>query len=329
MDRLSASFTRDEVCRILDLPSETIDSLLAAGRLLCTVSGGEPHVPADQVETYLRDAMLRLYRAAAEPVVVPESAPEESNDEPVAESQPAPIEQPLILPPSPQPVAAVAAKVDEYEYRRAPRYIPRRQIDGIFSEVRFTIVQISSTGLRIRHDTPLVPGDEAKLSFALMTPPRSFVMRGRVVWTSVARFESGGSSFCISGVKVIEHVDQLSRAIEILRSSHQLQPDRRSKPRTNDQIEMTAAALEGVSDEEIALVVQAAQRFASDPLEASRWYSRARFAVADEQVRREAPRKARDREEVLGIWEYLERRIELPKVAGVLSWVRQSKVAAV
>jgi hypothetical protein len=71
------------------------------------------------------------------------------------------------------------------------------------------------------------------------------------------------------------------------------------------------------------------RRFASDPTEASRWYARARFAVADEEVRKAAPRGARERDEVLGVWEYLQRRIELKAVASVIQWIRSSHVAAV
>ena len=78
----------------------------------------------------------------------------------------------------------------------------------------------------------------------------------------------------------------------------------------------------GASDDEIAMVTAAIQKFAQDPVEASRWYSRARFALSDEHVRRIAPPRPRDREEVLGIWEYLERQVELEKVAGVVAWSR-------
>jgi hypothetical protein len=72
----------------------------------------------------------------------------------------------------------------------------------------------------------------------------------------------------------------------------------------------------------MALVTAAIERFANDPVEANRWYSRARFSLSDENVRRLAPPRPRDREEVLGIWEYLERQVDIGKIAGVMSWVR-------
>ena len=70
------------------------------------------------------------------------------------------------------------------------------------------------------------------------------------------------------------------------------------------------------------------RRFGSDPVEANRWYSRARFALADEEVRKNAPARGRDREEVLGIWEFLGRRLEIREVAGVMTWLRQTRSAA-
>lgn len=217
--------------------------------------------------------------------------------------------------------------IDKPDLRHAPRFIPRRQIDGIFHDVKFTIVQLSSTGLRIRHDQPLIPGDEAKVSFALLHPPRSFVMRARVVWTSVAHYEQNADrTFCISGIRIIDHVDRLARAIEILRSSHDLQPERRAEPRKGAPVE--TMTLDGVSDDEVAIVMGAVQKFAADPVEANRWYGRAKFALADPQVRREAPERPRDREEVLGLWEYLERNVEIAKIACVLTWMRKTRAGA-
>ena len=180
--------------------------------------------------------------------------------------------------------------------------------------------------MRIRHDEPLLPGDEAKLSFALLNPARSFVMRARVVWTSVAHYEADSEKkkFYISGLRVTEHAERLARAIEILRASHDLQPERREKPRPGT-VEPETAPLDGVSDDEIALVMNAMQKFSADPQEASRWFSRARFALADEEVRRQAPPRPTDREEVLAIWEFVDRQVEIGKITGVVTWMRKQR----
>jgi len=283
-----------------------------------------------------------LMTESAEPVALP--AEGEGGETPLQAAPPAPAEPPAetveppveAAPAAEAPAPPPAAPQDrpripmapQRDLRQAARYIPRRQIDGIFGDVKFSIVQISATGLRIRHQEPLGPGDEGKLSFALLKPQRSFLVRAKVVWTSVARYEGDeDQSFCISGLRITEHADRLASAIEILRRGHDLQPDRRSLPRPGSigYVVADATSLEGISDDEVAMVMKAASRFAADPFEASRWYGRARFAVSDEQVRRDAPAKPQDRDQVLGIWEYLDRQVEIPKISGVLSWMRRSR----
>jgi hypothetical protein len=357
---LNRTLTRTEVSRLFELPLEVVDALLESGRILCHMHGGEPRVPLAQLETWLRDALVRVYQAEAglwfeETSDVgnglSQPALDESADEPPAEAfaeaaseapaavddgspadaSPAdatttephlPIVEPVYsrdLPPA-RRTRVRHTLADTPDMRSSPRFIPLRRISGIFGDAKFSIVQISQSGLRIRHADPLVPGVEGKLSFALLKPARSFVMRARVVWTSLAR--SGDESFSISGLRIMEHADRLVRAVELLNAAHELQPDRRAKPRRTDNEAL--AGLDGVSDEEIALVTSAVQRFASDPVEANRWYSRARFALSDENVRRVAPVRGREREEVLGIWEYLERQVDIAKVAGVVLWMREA-----
>jgi hypothetical protein len=84
-----------------------------------------------------------------------------------------------------------------------------------------------------------------------------------------------------------------------------------------------------VADEDVVAIIQAVRKMTDDPEEAARWYARARFAIADAEVRKAAPRGAREREEVVAVWEYLQRRLDLRTVAGVMQWIRSSQVAAI
>jgi PilZ domain len=341
MRRLNGSLSRDEVRRKFGFVPGVVDALIDNGQLLCRMSAGEQHVPLDELEQFFREGLVRVYEVQAELAMQPSAeavAPppvrvERQASSPVVEPVPEPQPEATgegACPPTgtPPPKPEPEAEADRPDSRMAMRYVPRRQIDGFFEDVRFTILQMSTSGLRIRHDEPLMPGQEAKLSFALLNPARSFVMRARVVWTSVAKYETDdSSSFCISGLRVIEHVERLARALEILKGAHELQPDRRVGARPGRRA--GDAALSGISDDEVAAIMGAVQRFASDPLEASRWHSRARFALADAQVRRDAPQHPREREEALGVWEYLDRKVELPKIVSVLEWARQARVASV
>lgn len=220
--------------------------------------------------------------------------------------------------------------VEKLDLRVAPRYIPRRQVGGTFNQTKFSILQISTSGLRIRHDQTLLPGEEGRLTFALLKPPQSFLLKARVVWTSIAQ-RGDDPTFCISGLRVVEGVERLRRAVDLLREARELEVDRETTRRSSRDTSTppSPAALRGLSDEEVASILRAVRKFASDPVEASRWYARARFAMVDEQVRAAIPPRARDREEILGVWEYLERRIDVRKVAGVVSWMRSTRAAVV
>jgi Tfp pilus assembly protein PilZ len=341
MRPLTSSVSREELSVLLNVPLDVVDALLDSGRVLCHVRGGQPRVPLAQLEEFFRDALLRLYQAESHGVTVEtpralSPRPEiESDSEPEPEPQPEPVSQPepeperepaiAVAPPifaSPAPEPKPEAAHDERELRIATRFVPLRQLGGIFGDTKFVVMQLSATGLRIRHNEPVMPGDEAKLSFALMRPARSVVVRARVVWTSLAK--SGTERFSISGLRITEHQDRLAAAIDSMRSTNELQPERRGALRRSTD---TMSVISGISDEEMALVTAAVQKFASDPVEASRWYSRARFALSDDTVRRAAPDRPRDREEVLGIWEYLDRQVEIGKIAGVVTWMRSAGAA--
>ncbi|MEA2492060.1 MAG: hypothetical protein QOH21_3852, partial [Acidobacteriota bacterium] len=308
MPRLTGTLTPNEASRLLDLSPELIDALLSSGRVLCRVDRGQPLIPLDQLEMFFRDALMAVYQVESGLALGAAPPAEPQRAEPVAEPEPEPIAAeklpdvpiPMVVDTPPPP--AIPVEKEEADLRRSPRYVPRRQIDGFFNETRFSIVQISESGLRIRHRSPLLPGEEAKVSFALIGPAQSVVIRARVVWTSMA--QSNGETFSISGLRVLEHADRLATAVAMLRAAHELQPERRARQRRAEDAVFT---LEGVADDEIARVVTAVQKFAADPIEAGRWQSRGRFAMSDATVRRAAPEHPREREEVLGIWEYLDR----------------------
>lgn len=298
---MSAHFSVEQTAEILDLPPSIVDKLVRSGQLPSDGSG----VPAEVIQTYLSQSLIRLFQAQAR--------------ETAATQQEAPFE----------PDTLITRSIAEYEpemraegpeMRIAPRYVPRRPLGGTFRQSRFTLLQLSTTGLRIRHDDTLRPGDVARLTLALLRPARTFAMQASVVWTSIAQ-RGDNPSFCISGLSVLD-AGPLQHVIQHLRDARDLVPDQ-GRPRA-----VNPAALNGLTDEDVASIIRAVRKFSSDPVEAARWYARARFALADEQVRAAAPARGRDREEVVGVWEYLDRRLDLGHVANVVSWLRQTRASA-
>jgi hypothetical protein len=321
------TFRREELSELLQLNPVVVDALIASG----TLNGNA--IAAADLERFFRDSLLRLYQAqamrvAASAPVIPQDAEVEIE----IEARPAETDV--------EPIPTIMRTYEEElldsgerpNMRAGVRYVPRRQIGGVFRDVKFVMLQLSSSGLRIRHDEALHPGDEARLSFAILNPPKSFVMRARVVWTSIAQ-RGEERSYYISGLRVTENADRLVNAAYLLRTARELQIDERDIGRTAPAARIPRKDMPrhvtGLSDEDVLTIIQAARRLADDPQEAARWYARARFAIAEEEVRKAAPRGAREREEVVGVWEYLHRRPDLKTVAGVMQWIRKSHVAAV
>ncbi|HYI12260.1 MAG TPA: PilZ domain-containing protein [Thermoanaerobaculia bacterium] len=335
------TFRRDELSAVLKLSPAVINALVATGALTTRRREGMDAIAAAEIERLFRDSLLRLYQAQAERAVrakaVAEPEVEFDLDGPVApitaEVEPAAAQLAEMAEADEMPV--ITRTSDEHlmtreelsaDLRLGARYIPRRQIGGMFRNVKFTVVQLSNEGLRIKHAEKLNPGDEARLSFAIQNPPQSFVMKARVVWTSIAQ-RGDEPSFYVSGISVIGNTDHLAKAADLLRKSRDLQLDEKD---TRRRLPMNMPRpVSGLPDDDVVAIIQAVRKFASDPAEATRWYTRARFSVTDEDVRRDAPRGARDRDEIVGIWEYLQRRIDLKAVAGVVQWIRRSSAAAV
>ena len=310
---------RDELGDALQLNPKVIHALISSGALPTMRRDGAEVVAAKDVERLFRDSLMRLYYAqatrAAKPVRHEELEFDLDTEKPVAV-----VEEPAV-----EEVVRIAREpeAERPDLRLAARYIPRKQLGGLFRDVKFAVLQLSNEGLRVRHTERIRPGEEARLSIALHTPSKSFVMRAEVVWTSIAT-RGDEASFYISGLRVTANGDRLSAALDALRAARELHLDETAQRRR-----ITAAQAPSLPDEQVVEIIRAVRKFASDPAEATRWYARARFAIADDEVRRAAPRGAREREEVVGVWEYLHRRIDLKAVAGVVQWIRNSQAATV
>ena len=328
----SDRFTRDEAAQVLLMAGSAVD-LLVQQKVL-------PESPtAGDLEAYFRDGLLRLYKSVAvRRATAPAPHIEIAADTGVTLSG----DEELVVGKEPDPpvvanqLAATDAEVElaqqfedfhasfnrpKQELRKAPRYEPQRKLKGMYREVEFTLLEASATGLRIRHDESLRAGDEATVRFTVSgRSPRTYSLRARVAWTTIAQRDSG-PSFCLSGLQVTANIDHLQAALEQLRSE--------DGGRTRTVMpQRTPPALVGVTDDDVAAIIRAHRRLSADPVEAARWYNRVRFSLSDPAVKKAAPLRARDRDEVLGIWEYLQRKVAIDTVTNVIAWLRQTRSAA-
>ena len=162
----SIDLFREEAARIVGLSAaERSIELLSSGRLQAVERGGTVGVEAAQLEAFLRDALLNLYRAEAS---APAAASEES--EPVITHTLAEFETPK------------KTSDSSPNLRVAPRYKPKRPIAGKLATTPLTILQLSTSGLRVRHDETFRPGQTATLTFSVGAA--SVSIKAQVIWTS-------------------------------------------------------------------------------------------------------------------------------------------------
>ena len=293
-------FTTEQTAEILDLPPSIVEKLVRSGQL----PSKDARIPASEIQSYLSQCFIRLFQfQAKEPAEIETPNEDESHDSLITRSI---VEYEEVM------------RGETADLRVAPRYVPRRPVGGMFRMMHFTLMQISTAGLRIRHDDTLRPGEVARLTLSLQRPARMYAMQARVVWTSIAQ-RGDGPTYCISGLRVIDAAP-LEQVLQHMRDARDLQADEGRRRRVQP--------LSGLTDEEVAAVIRVVRRFNADPAEAGRWYSRARFALADESIRAAAPQRTRDREEVIGVWECLERKLDIAKVASVVTWLRQTRASA-
>src|SRR5205823_13319133 len=132
-----------------ELTPEALDALLAGGQLLCHTNNGESRIPLAQLESFFREGLLRVYRTqASEDQLRPvettvntvDAAPdpaEEGDDAPpppLLHVETAEHEEPVFVAPPPAETSDhtnVTDDGDTSDLRISPRYVPRRQINGI------------------------------------------------------------------------------------------------------------------------------------------------------------------------------------------------------
>jgi hypothetical protein len=185
------------------------------------------------------------------------------------------------------------------------------------------VLDISATGMRIHHERPLRIGSEGRLSFEIPGLQRIWVVRARIQWS---RLSSGGY---LSGVSITDHHDAMAEALACLERLNALEEERESMQHKRDAVQRKQAQRAAMrsaphvdfaqAEEQAALIRATIEQLRRDPLAAQRWYSRARYALAQESIRRLLPSRGRERDEALAVWEALERRVDLRAVCRIVA----------
>lgn len=200
------------------------------------------------------------------------------------------------------------------------RYTVLRRLTGSLGNIEVVLDDIGEHGFHVRHEPALRLATEARLTFTVPDDGSLVALQSFVVWS---RFGSPGDPRPYhSGLRVDDGDGVLKQAIATLLEGRVIQPDEESMRRKQQQLEERARARQSrvkvtshaprIPDDVILLVKQARARLQANPAEIVRWFNRAKFSL------NEAGEQIHQRDDVLAVWEYLERSVELSIIARVL-----------
>jgi len=209
------------------------------------------------------------------------------------------------------------------DYRSGDRYIATLPIPGSFGAAGISILNLSDQGACIEHAQPLRLAAQARLAFRF----GSVVIGSSalVVWSHLSKTpDEKGKYLYHSGVRIEENIEAYAESVRELISQRVLLRDldslerKRKRERDRETEQKNRPIIKYIPQEEVppdqALLIQhARERLRLNPDEARKWYQRAKFTGADE-----VPTDLiRYREDVLAVWEYLERSVPLAHIVRV------------
>lgn len=220
---------------------------------------------------------------------------------------------------------------DIQDLRTQNRYIVSTPFSGSFGASEIRIIDLSISGLQVQHDEPLRLGLQARVFFAISATHR-VSWRGTVVWSHIAKTadERGKHPYC-SGIRIDEDRSEVEPVLKEIIAGGKAFAERDSLERKKRAIREKARARAermamkvvvqknaDITTDQLLMINHARERLQSNPEEAKKWYLRAKFALSDDQSKVGASAGPMHyREDVLAVWEYLERTIELEKILRV------------
>ena len=219
------------------------------------------------------------------------------------------------------------------ELRAAERFTAVSPFTATFAGTPITIVNLSTIGAQIEHPGPIRLGSVGR--FAIRRGDVVIEVQGFLTWSRLSKVpDASGKHVYRSGIRIESGNAEYALALHMLikggamrREPETLERKRRrlleraaerSRPGgmriiPNESIQVTA-------DQQL-LVQHARERLLADPEEAQKWYHRAKYAITHGATNIEIE-SIRNREEVLAVWEYLERSIDIATIARAFDRMR-------
>jgi hypothetical protein len=201
------------------------------------------------------------------------------------------------------------------DLRSSDRYILNERLTGSFGSAPVTLIDLGEQGVQIEHLQPLRLATKGRLWFKRADV--SVSLHAFVVWSKLF------GKVYRSGLRIDEPAVDFLSAIQTMASHGILKKDDDSLNRKRKRIEEREKAKAGtptmkfvptesdISPDQVLLIQHARARLKENFDEAQKWYSRAYFALRTSGEATKYP------EDVLAVWEYLERSVPLATIKRV------------
>jgi hypothetical protein len=214
---------------------------------------------------------------------------------------------------------------DLSDARGAERFVASNPIEGRFGRTDVTIWDLAESGLQMEHAEPLKIATKGLVGFKL--DEMTVTVPGIVIWSHLSKTADAHGRFLYrSGVRLEADIELFASAINRLAGSGRIRRDtaslerKRKKHVERDQelrarpvIQMIHAA----SPDVVLLVQHARDRLRENANDAIKWYNRAKFSISEDSFSH-----VHHREEVLAVWEYLERSIDIQTILDIFAMKR-------
>jgi hypothetical protein len=185
------------------------------------------------------------------------------------------------------------------------------------------IVDLAERGAQIEHDEPLKLAANGRLMIASSFPME---LRARVVWSKLLNVP--GRATYRSGLVIEEKQEVVSHALKVLVRDGKARMDglsldrkkQAARERELKRVGKGRAPIQAVSvsADDVLLVRQARERLRLNAQDATKWYNRARHTIAV-GLAKDLDERTAHRDEVVAVWEYLDRSMSLNEIARVFT----------
>ncbi len=212
---------------------------------------------------------------------------------------------------------------DVRDSRKAERFIADRPIEGHFGGTDVTIWDLAESGLQMEHAEPLKIATKGRVGFKL--DEMTVTVPGIVIWSRLSQTpDARGRLLYRSGVRLEADIELFATAINVLAGSGRIRRDVASLERKRTKLQQREQQKElrpivrqvqstpNLPPDQVLLVQHARDRLRDNPNEATKWYNRAKYSLAEGSFT-----NIPHREEVLAVWEYLECSIDIQTIIAI------------